>query len=95
MTHVQIKHVGEKSTIICEGHATGSREMCAAVSCLVYSTIGWLNNSDCIHAEQIKPGYAEISFAGKGTDVLCQFLTVGFLQLEQYDSEHISVEITP
>ena len=94
MTRVMLKKGRGHCTIICRGHAEGSPEMCAAVSCLVYSAAGWLRNTTGaqILDERLEPGDAYISFTGFGAKWLYDFLAVGFLQLEQHDPEHIAVE---
>lgn len=95
MTRVKLKKDRDRCTLRCEGHATGSAEMCAAVSCLVYSAAGWLRNTvgAQLLEERLEPGDAYISFTGFGAKWLFDFLAVGFLQLEQHDPEHISVEV--
>lgn len=82
-------------TLTCEGHATGSAEMCAAISCLVYTAAGWLRNTEgaTLIAEELTPGRAMLAFTGKDAGTLYDFLAVGFLQLEQHDPDHISVEV--
>ena len=33
--------------ILATGHATGSEQVCAGISAIIYSLAGWLKNSDC------------------------------------------------
>ena len=103
MTHVSLaQRPGTIYTVTCEGHATGSLEMCAAISCLTGSLEGWVENSP--HAVgkvlEIRPGFAQITFVpaegADGAAAACQgafdLLQAGFLRLEATGSEYLSVE---
>ena len=90
MTSVYLERNGDRYTVHCQGHATGSAEVCAAVSCLVCTLANWLRMSHTeIVAEQIKEADALLCFEGEKTafDMVC----VGFLQLERYYGEYIKV----
>ena len=94
MTTVSLKQAGQQYTISCKGHATGSPEVCAAVSCLIYTLTGWLRNASVlVLTERLDDGDALIRYHGGAAaetafDVIC----VGFLQLAQEYGEYISVE---
>ena len=44
MTEVTL-HCGDSCSVRCRGHATGAPDVCAAVSCLMYTAAGWLHNT--------------------------------------------------
>ncbi len=80
--------------MICEGHATGSVEVCAAVSTLVYTLLGYLNNADGVAVEnaELADGYAEIEFAGgECARVAFELICIGFLQLAMAKGEHVEI----
>ena len=81
-------------SVICEGHATGSVETCAAVSTLVYTLLGYLKNASgvAVENEVIADGYAEIEFSGgECAGVAFELISIGFLQLGQSKSGFIEV----
>ena len=54
MTRVRLtQEPGKRYTLTCEGHATGSPEVCAAISCLAGSLEGWVENSPSADAQQL------------------------------------------
>ena len=96
MTKVNLEHDGNRYTVTCKGHATGSEAVCAAVSTLCYTLAGYLHNIPCeIEKEELLPGDARIVFYGKeqlaqaAFDMIC----VGFLQLAASYSDFVSVEM--
>ena len=48
--------------LCCEGHATGSQDVCAAVSAIVSSLAGYLENVEGWSDRCLDDGYAEIVF---------------------------------
>ena len=90
MTSVYLERSGDRYTVHCKGHAVGSTEVCAAVSCLVCTLANWLKMSGAnIVKEQIKEAEALICFENEKTafDMVC----TGFLFLEKRHSEYIKV----
>lgn len=103
MTRVRLtQEPGRHYALTCEGHATGSPEVCAAISCLAGSLEGWVENSPSADAQQleIRPGFVQITFApADGTDgavMACQgvydLLQIGFLRLEAAAPDFLCVE---
>ena len=95
MTRVTLKKGDGKYSLTCEGHAVGSVEVCAAVSTLVYTLLGWLKNSSdvAVDREEIADGYAEIEcVGGVSAGVAFDLVYIGFLQLAQAKSNFIEVE---
>jgi len=94
MTHVYLEQDGDRYTVRCEGHAVGSVELCAAISCLLYTAAGWLHNAEAeILEERLDPGDAKLVFRG-GDDcgTLFEILIVGFLQLQKADGARLCVD---
>ena len=102
MTNVRLtRGAGEHYALECEGHATGSPEMCAAISCLAGSLEGWAENSPDVEVQRLEvgPGRVEIAFcpaAWPGSDAACrgvyELLRAGFLRLEAAGPEFLSVK---
>lgn len=94
MTRVTLKEDSGRYSVVCEGHATGSCEVCAAVSTLVYTLLGYLKNADgvAVENEEIADGYAEIEFSGgECAKVAYELICIGFLQLAQAKDNYIAV----
>lgn len=66
MTKIEITIADPRFSLVFDGHATGSAEVCAGVSALMYSLEGFLqNNTDDLFiysAKTDKPGWAYIMF---------------------------------
>lgn len=95
MTTVRLERDGGAYSVEAKDHATGSAEMCAAVSCLVYTLAGYLRNVECVDISEmtLEPGDARIVWSG-GTDEPWLMTVIGFLQLQAGDSDHIRVVVT-
>ncbi len=94
MTRVTLREDNGRYSVICEGHATGSCEVCAAVSTLVYTLLGYLKNVDgvALENEEIADGYAEIEFSGgECAKVAFELIRIGFLQLAMAKGEHVEI----
>lgn len=90
MTSVYLERSGDRYTVHCQGHATGSKEVCAAVSCLVCTLANWLRMSHAeVLEERVKDADALLRF--KGAETAFDMVCVGFLQLEHYYGEYIKV----
>lgn len=94
MTQVYLEQDGQRYTVSCQGHATGSVEACAAVSCLVYTLAGWLRNTSVlVMKEKLEDGDALIQFCGgAAAETAFDMICVGFLQLEAQYGDYISVD---
>lgn len=94
MTRVTLKEDDGRYSVVCEGHATGSVEVCAAVSTLVYTLLGYLKNADgvVVESEVLADGYAEIEFSGgECARVAYELIRIGFLQLERSNEKFIEI----
>lgn len=94
MTKVYLEQDGQRYTVSCRGHATGSVSVCAAVSCLVYTLAGWLrNNSVQVLTEKLEDGDALILYhGGAAAETAFDMICVGFLQLQEQYGEYIAVD---
>lgn len=95
MTKVYLEKDGALHTVTAKGHATGSPEVCAAVSCLIYTIAGYIRQKpNSVRRVEIdeKTAAATVSFTGNTT--LFEFAAIGFLQLAKSYEDFISVEIT-
>ena len=86
MTEITLHH-GDSCSVRCKGHATGYPDVCAAVSCLLYTAAGWLHNTQEAELvlERLDSGDAYLRWH--------ELLKIGFLQLEMARPEAISVKI--
>lgn len=95
MTHILAKSGNGRYYIRAEGHATGSRTVCAAISGLVYALAGYLQNSCGIRTEceRLTDGYAELIFSGgDDAEAVYSMCLIGLLQIEEQYPEYIEVE---
>ena len=94
MTQVYLEQDGQQYTVSCKGHAAGSVEACAAVSCLVYTLAGYLRNTSIpVLKEKLEDGDALIRFrGGAAAETAFDMICVGFLQLQAQYGEYISVD---
>ena len=95
MTKVYLEQDGKRYTVSCKGHATGSVEACAAVSCLVYTLAGWLHNASVsVLQEKLDSGDALIRYQGDAAaETAFDMICIGFLQLEKSYEKYVSVDI--
>ena len=94
MTRVTLNKDDGRYSVVCEGHAVGSVEVCAAVSTLVYTLLGYLKNADGVVVDraELADGYAEIEFSGSECARMAfEMVSVGFLQLERANKNFIEI----
>lgn len=98
MTAVYVEQEGSRCTLRAQGHATGSTEMCAAISSILYALSGYLTNAvreryiefyEC----RMDSGDVLLDFNGdEGTTAAFEMAVIGLLQLEQIGPGLIRVE---
>lgn len=100
MTRVYLEKDGDHYTVDAKGHATGSAEMCAAISCLMFTLAGWVHNQRGVRmeTERLSSGDSRICFQSAGRyrrecDAVFLLILVGFRQLEKTDPARISVAV--
>lgn len=95
MTSVNVSSLNGRYIIQAEGHATGSPEVCAAISGIIYALAGALNNSETIRSEEVsvESGKIRIEFYG-GDDAEAMYLmtTIGLMQIAEAYPQYIEVE---
>lgn len=97
MTQVQFDY-GERYRLIAEGHATGSVEVCAAVSTITQSLYGYVYNLQRTgDAEIVEKSIAsgKFSLCAKGDDRLrgaFELAKQGLLQLANSFPEYVAIK---
>ncbi len=91
MTEVTL-HSGDSCSVRCRGHATGAPDVCAAVSCLMYTAAGWLHNTQEAELVYEKLDSGDAYLRWHGGEWLYDLLKIGFLQLEKAAPKKISVK---
>lgn len=94
MTNITIQESGGKYRLTAVGHAAGSREVCAAVSGLVYALGGRLLELEeagrvRVTALRLESGEAEIEAEGEGARDAFAVASAGFSQLAGRFREYI------
>lgn len=77
MTTVKISHGEYEHIIEASGHT--EPKVCHAVTALLESLAGYLDNTDCEHAIDLKEGEAKISF--DDCDEVFKFMRIAFGQI--------------
>lgn len=93
MTEVTL-HYGDSCSVRCRGHATGSLEVCAAISCLIFTAAGWLHNTQDAELVYEKLDSGDAYLRWHGGKWLYELLKIGFLQLQKTEPEKISVKFS-
>ncbi len=94
MTKVYMEKSEERYSVSCHGHATGSEQMCAAISTLVGTLANWLRCTSLPFDEMLKEGNACVRWTGgESANTAFEMLCAGFLALQATDKTKISVEI--
>lgn len=97
MTAVTARITGPVKELTADGHATGSAQVCAGISALLYALLGWLTNAGDaeIDEAEMEPGHAHIVSLGGGdaTEAAWDMAVIGLLQIEQQYPDYITVRI--
>ena len=94
MTRVYAEKNGNSYTLECKGHATGSEEVCAGVSAIIYALAGWAENyAESDVKTELEPGDALVMFSG-GSECEAAFdmAVIGLRQIELGHPEYIAVD---
>lgn len=96
MTHVRLSQDGTRCAVSCEGHATGSVEVCAAVSMLIQTAAAWARGSGAVIFDlRLDPGDARLEYdADDDGLVLLDVLHVGFALLARRYPDIVELETT-
>lgn len=101
MTKIEITDANPRYFLSFDGHATGSAEVCAAVSALMFSLEGYLRNHEedlFLHSSKVdNPGRGYISFEledpAKDIQGAFELVTIGLLQIADSYPEFCTVKI--
>ena len=93
MTNVYLERSGDRYTVHCKGHATGSVEVCAAVSALTVSLGEWLIQTKTeVLRERVKDAEIYLCFrGGEAAKAVFDMMCLGFGKLEERYGEYIKV----
>ena len=93
MTQVLLKEHVSTYEIVAKGHATGSTEVCAAVSMLMTAVANWnqIYGSGDLLPSELKPGYARVKLrkADEGAKAIWELVNVAFHALAESDKNFL------
>lgn len=98
MTTVHAERSGHRCTLSAKGHATGSEQVCAAVSGILYALAGYLANAIReryieFYDDHMEPGDVLLDFNGDGgTTAAFTMAVIGLQQIEQSCPDFIRVD---
>ena len=94
MTRVRARRRGRRCSLEARGHAAGSREVCAAVSGILYALAGYLANAGCrVYQKRMESADVLLEFGqGRGGLAAWRMAVVGLKQLEQAYPELVRLE---
>ncbi len=98
MTKVYAERDGNRHILYARGHATGSPEVCAAISGILYALAGYVRNADdnstLAYSYRLESGDVALDFRG-GADARGAFemAVIGLKQIEAKYPTLLSVEI--
>lgn len=97
MTNIILEKNDNTYRIEAEGHAEGSTTVCAAISAIIYTVLGYLENFEegaQIIRSQIADGFALIEFeGGEVARAIFDLTCIGFLQIRKGREQFVSLEI--
>lgn len=99
MTRVYAERDGNRHIIYARGHATGSPEICAAISGILYALAGYVRNasdeSTLAYSERLDSGDVALDFrGGDGARGAFEMAVIGLKQIEAKYPAFISVEFS-
>lgn len=99
MTEITISMKYDKVKIRAKGHATGSEQVCSAISALMYSLEAWIiNNPDCVrkYFSDFEAGDVHIEFIPVESEsyTALEFLVTGLVSLAKNYGEYVTVSVS-
>lgn len=100
MTRVYAERDGRHCILRAKGHATGSEQVCAAVSGILYALAGYLTNAMReryveVYEYRMDSGDVLLDFNGdEGTTAAFEMAAIGLMQIAQGCPELVGVEAT-
>lgn len=85
MTKFKATHKDNTYSIVVDGHATGSTEVCAGISALCYALVGVVDDYDLkVLSMNIYDGHFDIVFEGEiEANCVYDMFTIGLMQIAQ------------
>lgn len=97
MTRATARKDGDRYTLLIRNHATGSSEVCAAVSGIAFALAGYLENARDVLTEldyTLSEANADFRFAGgKEAETAWSMAVIGLKQIEASNPEYFCEEI--
>ena len=90
---------GGRCLLTLDGHATGSPDVCAAVSGLVYALAGYLSNAELegraeVYALELESGKVRIHCHGDDrVTAACEMAIIGLRQLEKAHPDLLQMDL--
>lgn len=93
MVKVMTESTDGRHRIVCSGHATGSEQVCAAVSGLVTALAGYLvnKNQNGILKLDMESGNCDIEF--EGADEAFEMTKIGLLQISESYKAYFVIDL--
>ena len=93
MTKVTFARYGDAFMVEARGHATGSKEVCAAVSVLMTTLAGYAANRATPLEIRLAPGDSIVQFfGGKEAEAVYDAMRIGFMQLAASYGKFLRIE---
>ncbi len=93
MTRIRLEKRGSAYRVKLDGHATGSEIVCAGISAIASTLIGYL---DHINAKIIKfdewDGYLDVTFKGRRARVIFDIISCGLYLMARDYPEYCCIE---
>ena len=94
MVKVYAEKDGDLFTLAVKGHATGSEEVCAGVSAIVFALAGWVNEYAASDVKtELESGDALVTFRGESeAEAAFDMAVIGLKQIELGHRDSIRVD---
>ncbi|MDY3701883.1 MAG: hypothetical protein SO107_14830 [Flavonifractor plautii] len=93
MTRVRAMRCGDHYAVHARGHATGSPQVCAAISGLLYALAGYARNAGYGLRERLDSGDVYMEFrGGAGMEAAYDMAVIGLMQIAAQYPEYLEIE---
>ncbi len=93
MTHITLQIGKQNYRIKASGHS-GTTETCIAVSAIISTLAGWVENTDGQHYTSLDKGEAVIVFPkSDGADTAFEMTVIGLLQVRKAAPDDMTIDI--
>lgn len=97
MTDIRVQRDGTRCTLSAQGHATGSEQVCAAVSAVLYALAGYVTNAIReryieVYDWRMESADVVLDFNGdEGTTAAFEMAVIGLAQIAQKHPEYVHI----